>query len=264
MSSAKDIEVHPISKQAADAVVKRFHYSGKVDPRSQLHFGVFYRGSCYGAMQFGPSIDKAKTIRLVRDTPWNGFLELNRLAFGEMLPKNSESRALGYVFRLMKKKYPHLKWVVSFADATQCGDGAIYRACGFVLTQIKENRSMWRMPGGEVVCQLSLTIGRSTTLRRRYGMQPTETFGRFAKRVGAECLPGYQLRYLKFLDDSYRSRLSVPVIPFSEIAARGVGMYRGFRRDGVSISTGADQASGDGVTPISLLQSISPPEQSQP
>lgn len=229
MGLAKSIEVRPIRKADADRVVRALHYSGKVDPRSQLHFGVFYQGSCHGAMQFGPSIDKSKTITLVAGTPWNGFLELNRMAFADTLPRNSESRALGIAFRLIRKAYPHIKWIVSFADGTQCGDGTIYRAAGFLLTQVKPNKSMWRMPDGEVVCQLSFTIGGSGTLRRRYGYQPTDTFSKFAKRIGAQCIPGYQLRYLKFIDESYRERLVCKPIPFSEIERIGATMYRGER-----------------------------------
>ena len=38
---------------------------------------------------------------------------------------------------------------------------------------------------------------------------------------------GFQLRYLYFLDPSARERLTVPVLPFSEIDRLGAGMYRG-------------------------------------
>ena len=89
-------------------------------------------------MQFGPSLCKEKTISLVDGTGWNDFLELNRMAFGINLPKNSESRAISVAIKLIKKKYSNIKWLVSFADACQCGDGAIYRASGFVLTAIKK------------------------------------------------------------------------------------------------------------------------------
>lgn len=254
MSDAKSIVVKPISKKDADMICKRIHYSGKVDPRSQLHFGVFYHGKCEGVMQFGPSICKHKTITLVKDTPWNGFIELNRMAFSDLLPKNSESRALGYAFRLMKKRYPHIKWVISFADASQCGDGAIYRATGFVLTQINKNSSMYKMPDGESVCQLSFTIGSSGALKRRYGMKPTETFGMFAKRVGAVKIPGFQLRYLKFLDPSWRERLTCEEIPFSKIHETGATMYKGVRGKH-SGDAAAFQAAEDGSEPISALQS---------
>ena len=44
MANAKDIIVKPITAQAANAVVKRIHYSGKVVQNSQLHFGVFLNG----------------------------------------------------------------------------------------------------------------------------------------------------------------------------------------------------------------------------
>jgi hypothetical protein len=39
--------------------------------------------------------------------------------------------------RMIQKHYPHVEWVISFADGCQCGDGTIYRAAGFVLTGIK-------------------------------------------------------------------------------------------------------------------------------
>lgn len=249
--SAKDIIVKPISKRTADLVCKSIHYSGKVDPRSQLHFGVFYRDKCEGVMQFGPSIDKAKMQNLVRNTHWNGFLELNRMAFSDMLPKNSESRALGYAFRLIKKHYPHIKWVVSFADGAQCGDGTIYRATGFKLTQINKNKSMWRMPDGEVCCQLSFTIGGSTNLRRRYGYRPTDTFTKFAKRIGAKCIEGFQLRYIKLLYDDLE--LNCAELPYSDIERLGAGMYRGIRRVEHESNVSVHQTEEGGATPTYAL-----------
>ena len=101
---------------------------------SQIHIGVFYGGKLEGAMQFGPSLDKRKLQGLVEGTLWNEFIELNRLAFTDNLPRNSESRALAVAMKLLRKHAPQIKWVVTFADGTQCGDGTIYRAAGFVLT----------------------------------------------------------------------------------------------------------------------------------
>jgi hypothetical protein len=134
--SAKEIQVKPIKRKAAEELVKLFHYSGTCAGNSQLHLGVFYRGKLEGVMQYGPPIDKRKVIPLVEGTGWNEFLELNRMAFSDALPRNSESRALAVSFKLIKKHYPHIKWILSFSDATQCGDGTIYRAAGFALTAI--------------------------------------------------------------------------------------------------------------------------------
>ena len=137
--NVKDIIIKPINSTTANAFVKKHHYSGKVTSNSQLHFGAFYKNVLHGVMSFGPSLDKSKIVGLVKDTKWNDFLELNRMAFDDYLPKNSESRSISVAMKLIKKHYPNIEWVVSFADGTQCGDGTIYRASGFVLTMIKKN-----------------------------------------------------------------------------------------------------------------------------
>ena len=53
MASAKDIQVKPISRADADALVKRVHYSGSVVLNSQLHLGVYLDNRLEGVMQFG-------------------------------------------------------------------------------------------------------------------------------------------------------------------------------------------------------------------
>ena len=104
MRSAKDIFIKPINARTANALIKKVHYSGKVVQNSQLHFGVFLDGKLEGALQFGHSLDKRKMLNTVKGTLWNEFIELNRMAFGDNLPKLSESRAIGVTLRLIKKK----------------------------------------------------------------------------------------------------------------------------------------------------------------
>ena len=117
--SAKDLILKPISSKEANEIIKKIHYSGKVVNNSQFHIGVFYGGKLEGAMQFGPSLDKRKIQGLVADTAWNGFLELNRMAFSEALPPNSESRAISIAMKLLKKHAPQVEWIISFADGTR-------------------------------------------------------------------------------------------------------------------------------------------------
>lgn len=233
MATAKDIVVKPIKAEYANALVKRIHYSGKVVPNSQLHLGVFLNGRLEGAMQFGPSMDKRKIQGLVRGTAWNGFIELNRMAFSDRLPRNSEGRALGVAFRMIKKHYPHIEWVISFSDGTQCGDGTIYRASGFVLTGIKQNDQIIEFPDGLRETRLVLTDPmrpRRIELAKKYGVDigGGATLKPFLD-IGAKPVPGYQFRYIYFLNPMARNRLTVPIIPFSEIDKIGAGMYRGER-----------------------------------
>lgn len=247
MGSAKDIRIEPISSADARRIVKRLHYSGKVASNSQLHLGVFMGDRCGGAMQFGPSLDKRKIVGLVEGTPWNGFIELNRLALADWLPRNSESRALGVAMRMLRKSYPWLQWVVSFADATQCGDGTIYRAAGFVLTGIKVNKQMLNW-NGRIVAKKTLDNENYPRPNGRYYSRVLIASGE------AVPLPGFQLRYIYFLDPSARARLTVPEIPFSEIARRGAAMYRGVARaPEASSDAPADQAGEGGAAPTPAL-----------
>ena len=71
-----------------------------------LHFGAFLNGILHGVMQFGNPIDKRKVIGFVEGTLWNEFLELNRMAFDEHLPRNSESRCISIAIRLLRKNAP--------------------------------------------------------------------------------------------------------------------------------------------------------------
>ena len=141
--SAKDIVIRPISAGDARRIIKRLHYSGRSVNNSQVHLGVFLDGVCGGALQYGPSLDKRKLVGFVEGTLWHEFIELNRLALADWLPRNSESRALSVSLKMLKREYPWLKWVISYADATSCGDGTIYRAAGFDLTAIKRNVQIW-------------------------------------------------------------------------------------------------------------------------
>lgn len=217
--------VAPISAADANALVRRVHYSHNVVPNSQLHLGVFLGDVLHGAMQFGPSMDKKKLQGLVRGTGWNGFIELNRLAFDQALPRNSESRAIAVALRMIRKSYPQIEWLVSFADATQCGDGTIYRASGFVLTKIGKNRQLWRMPDGSVRAKMTMTKGKHITATGAAGMKR-------AREDGGSPLQGFQLRYVYFLNPAARARLTVPEIPFDQIDAAGARMYLGQRIGG--------------------------------
>ena len=206
MGRAKEIIVKVIPTPEANAFVKKHHYSGKVVMNSVLHFGAFLDGKLHGVMSYGNPIDKRNVLPFVRGTKWNEMLELNRMAFDDYLPKNSESRCIAISIRLIKKNAPHIKWILSFSDGTQCGDGTIYRASGFSLCGINKNSTIYRLPNGE-------TIAKHGTSKRDF--------------TGATKLKGFQLRYLYFIDKKAKENLTLPIIPFSKIDEIGAGMYKG-------------------------------------
>ena len=257
MGDAKRIKVGVISASQARDVILRYHYSGRYVRNSQLNLGVYYAGRLLGAMQFGPPMDRRALLGLVRGTKWSGMLELNRMALSDELPRNSESRAMAYAFRMLRKHRPDIEWLVSFSDAAQCGDGAIYRSVGFFLTGAKRNKQIVEFPDGHRESRMSLTQATAPMRARtaaRYGiklgngcsMQPFLDYG-------ARYVDGWQLRYIYFLDPGARARLTVPVLPYSHIDTIGARMYKGKRLESIVTDAAPDQGEKGGAIPTSGL-----------
>ena len=235
MGRAKEIVVKVIPSKIGNDFIRKHHYSGKVVNNSVLHFGCFLDNNLHGVLQYGNSLDKRKTMGLVSDTGWNEFLELNRMAFDDYLPRNSESYCIGKTLRMIKKNAPHIKWIVSFADGCSCGDGTIYRASNFVLTAIKENFNLCKLPSGEKIHKMTLESNPTAPRKELNGQSYYDItsgkfdFKKYVKYVSGEILKGFQLRYIYFIDKNSRAKLTVPEIPFSKIDELGAGMYKGER-----------------------------------
>lgn len=223
--SAKEIIIKPIDKPTADKIVKKYHYSGKVVPNSSLNFGVFYKGLLLGAMQFGSPTVKEKMLPLVRFSKWDSLLELNRMAFSDALPRFAESRAIAMAFKWMKKNAPQVKWIISFADGTQCGHGTIYQASNFYLTQIKENGSIYQLPNGKITHQISLRPDNNPDMRAKGYSSVKEYLDKEHK--GYKKLIGYMYRYIYFLDNETKENFTGEFIPFSKIKELNIEMYKG-------------------------------------
>lgn len=209
MGRAKEIVVKVIPAKIANEFVKKHHYSKSVVQNSVLHFGAFLDNNLHGVMQYGNPIDKRNVLGFVEtgettNQKWNSMLELNRMAFDDYLPKNSESRCIAISIKLIKKNAPHIKWLLSFADGTQCGDGTIYRASGFYLVGVNKNSTIYKLSNGKT--------------KAKHGTSK-ESF------EGATKLQGYQLRYIYLIDKTVK--LNVPIIPFNKIDELGAGMYKG-------------------------------------
>jgi hypothetical protein len=209
MGRAKEIIVKVIPAKIANMFVKKNHYSGKVVPNSNLHFGCFLDNKLHGVMSYGPSINKKGTINLVEGTGWNEFIELNRMAFDDYLPKYSESRCIAISIKLIKKNAPHIKWVISFADGTQYGDGTIYRASGFMLVGITENTALRINPeSGE-----AMHVIQAHHKKMSYEFRKWKAF------------EGKQLKYVYLIDKT--CKINLEILPFSEIDRQNAGMYKG-------------------------------------
>lgn len=238
MGRAKEILVKVIPAKIANEFVKKHHYSGRVAMSSTLHFGCFLDDKLHGVLSYGNPFDKSRVIGLVENTAWNGFLELNRMAFDNYLPKYSESRCIAISIKLIKKNAPHIKWILSFSDGSMCGDGTIYRASGFYLTSIKKNQSIMKTPSGINFTSMSFTNkgknGSPLKMKqviddlKKTGFEYKESGAASVKQfieAGCKYVEGFQLRYIYLIDKT--CKITVPILPFSAIDEMGAGMYKG-------------------------------------
>lgn len=262
MGSAKDIIVKPIKSSIANEFVKKYHYSHKIASTTTLNFGIFLDNILIGVGQFGRPINKYLHIHIVKNTGWNEFLELNRLVILDVTPKNTESRAISIMMKLMKKHNPQIKWVISFADACSCGDGTIYRASGFKLLGINNSQQLYKLPDGSKLHLMSLQGGNYSSKRKEMLNAGYTNPKKYMEEVlNGEKLNGYQLKYIYFLDKSKEKDLTVPVLPFSKIKEVGATMYKGCRGGIIKENACVNSESGNqsvngGASPTHTLHDL--------
>lgn len=123
--------VKEIGRDFANSVIAANHYSRKFYNATYIHLGVFINGNFLGVLQFGYAMNPASASSVVEGTGLDEYLELNRMWLDDAAPHCSESRALSCAFKFIRRRYPKVKWVQSFADE-RCGKfGAVYQAAGF-------------------------------------------------------------------------------------------------------------------------------------
>jgi hypothetical protein len=68
-------------------------------------------------------------------------LELRRMAIADDAPKNTASRMIGVMRKIIKKEFPHITLLLSYQD-TDVHQGTIYKASGWYLAS-KNKGTSW-------------------------------------------------------------------------------------------------------------------------
>lgn len=125
--------VREIPKEQSKALIIKHHYSHKVcnDATTHIHLGVFFDGALMGCLQFGYAMNPQSGSSVVSGTELDGYKELNRMWIDDDAGQYPESRAIGCAIKYIKRKYPSVKWIQSFADERCGGLGIVYQACSF-------------------------------------------------------------------------------------------------------------------------------------
>jgi adenine modification enzyme len=138
--------VKEVSRDVANAIIIANHYSGKIYAASYIHLGVYIEGVMVGVLQFGYAMNPASMASVVKDTKIDEYLELNRMWFKDGSGKDSKSQAMSYAMKYLRRKYPKIKWVQSFADERCNKYGIVYQACNFAYCG-EHTSTFWELDG---------------------------------------------------------------------------------------------------------------------
>lgn len=120
----KDLYIDYCSQKASEYSVYKWHYSKRMPKSKLVRFGVWEKGKFKGTVIYGlganplsGSFLKVKNF----ECP-----ELVRIALTEH--KNYVSKIVSFTLKKLKKDFPKLKAIVSYADPEQGHKGKIYQA----------------------------------------------------------------------------------------------------------------------------------------
>lgn len=196
--------VQLLDREIANAIVRAHHYSRKVYSGTTLHLGVFIGRDVVGVLQYGYAMNPASADSVVAGTLMSEYLELNRMWLSDAAPRNSESRALSYSIRLIRRLRPAVKWIQSFADE-RCGlFGTVYQAAGFTFHGEHVGR-FWELDG-EFYHDSILTNSKTANTPKGRKLR--------ANRDRLVCHDLRQFRYLRFLQQRFARSCRHPVLPF--------------------------------------------------
>ncbi len=131
-------------------------------------------------------------------------LVLTRLWLDDEMPKNSESKTLGFVARVMRQR-TSVKFMIAYADPSQGHTGTIYQAAGWLYTGLSDAMPLYDLGDG--------VQRHSRSLAQVFGAHSVRHFHDRGIPVGL--IPqSRKHRYLNFLDPVWSDRLHVPVLPY--------------------------------------------------
>lgn len=199
----RDFFVATIPRAEAVRLILANHYSRRIVANSYIHLGVYLAGELLGVLQFGYAMSPRGAGKVVEGTQVDEYLELNRMWLDDKAPRNSESRAIAYAFKYIRKACPKVSWVQSFADERCGGWGVVYQAANF--DYLGHHKTVFYELDGETYHEMLLTAHKKVGNRGQY---LRDNLGRAAKR---ELL---QFRYVYFLRPSWRGRLRLSALPY--------------------------------------------------
>jgi hypothetical protein len=194
-------DIREIDKETALEMIQKYHYSRTL-PKLNKHFIGFYVGGVLcGVVTLGWGTRPLHTIKkLFPSLESKDYYEIGRMCMTDEMPRNSESQMLSQLIKYLKKNYPQLKVLFTWADGMLGKVGYVYQASNFTYAGYV---------GGEMYLQNGFKIHVRQTRQiiaphdKRLTVRPTlEQMQQFNIRH----YKGKQYRYFYLLGDRKEQR----------------------------------------------------------
>lgn len=206
----EDYVVLECDNKVIDPLVIENHYSHTVPKNRWRSFGVYYKGKLKGAMQLGYGITPHKKKHICKHITRTNYKEFDRMWLSDDLSKNSESLVIGLLLRLIKKKYPKIRFIITYADGTVDNVGTIYQASNFIY--LGKIRAMFFSPKrGERVHPI--------TMWHRHGTQKWGVLKKIYPRLRK--IKGWHYRYIHSFSKKFQKGLLKNAVPYPSLNEGG-------------------------------------------
>lgn len=198
-----DFYIKEIDRSLANDLIVKNHYSKKFYNATYIHLGLFNENDIIGVLQYGYAMNPASCASVVDGTQKNEYLELNRMWIADDVGQYPESRAISYSIKYIKRKYPKIKWIQSFADERCGGFGIVYQACSFSYYG-EHNSTFWELDG-EIYHNSLMTRNPELSKSAKYIQENKDKAISYNLR---------QFRYIKFLDKREKKKCLLKEQPY--------------------------------------------------
>jgi hypothetical protein len=188
-----DFYIKEIDRNLANDIIVKNHYSHKYYNATYIHLGIYINNELLGVLQYGYAMNPASQGGVVKNTEQDEYLELNRMWIDDKGLKNSESKAISYSIKYIKKKYPKIKWIQSFADERCKCFGIVYQACSFSYYG-EHNQIFWELKG---------VIYHNSLMSRNPKLSKSAAYLQLNKDMAKKGTMR-QFRYIKFIKPKYK------------------------------------------------------------
>lgn len=207
---SENFYIKEIDRKLANDIIVKNHYSKKTYNGTYINLGLFLNDKILGCLQYGYAMNPASCGSVVSNTEMNEYLELNRMWLSDEIDiKYPESQAISMSISYIKKKYPKIKWIQSFADERCGGFGIVYQACSF--NYYGEHTSTFWELDNIVYHNTSMTVSKKS---QRY---KNNVGGCQYLQINKEKAIQHdlrQFRYIKFLDQREKKKCLLKEQPY--------------------------------------------------